>query len=92
MRYLKSAGIQTSIHYPPVHRFSSYANLSTEETEGLSLTEDVAAREVTLPLFPTMTSHQTEMVCDVVREFFAQGDLTCLNYSTKKLVNIPACL
>jgi len=92
MQYLKEAGIQTSIHYPPVHRFSSYANLSTKETEGLSLTEDVAAREVTLPLFPTMTSDQTDMVCDVVRGFFAQGDLSYLNYSTKKMVNIPAGL
>jgi hypothetical protein len=51
--HLKAAGIQTSLHYPPIHCFSYYQELHA----GLSLpvTEDYARREVTLPLYPGMT-------------------------------------
>jgi len=61
MAYMKDAGIQTSIHYPPVHRFSAYAG---RFTTALPVTDDVASREVTLPLFPGMTEEQIELVCD----------------------------
>ncbi|MBI4787224.1 MAG: DegT/DnrJ/EryC1/StrS family aminotransferase [Chloroflexi bacterium] len=62
---LRAAGIQTSIHYPPIHCFSYYR----ERYPGvaLPLTEAVAAREVTLPLYPTMSDAQVEMVIAAVR-------------------------
>lgn len=49
---LRSAGIQTTIHYPPAHRFSFYRSLMP----GISLpkTEDFADRELTLPLHPRL--------------------------------------
>lgn len=61
MAYMKEAGIQTSIHYPPVHRFSAY---SGRFLANLPLTDEVASREVTLPLFPGMTEEQIELVCE----------------------------
>jgi dTDP-4-amino-4,6-dideoxygalactose transaminase len=54
---LREAGIQTSIHYPPVHRFEYYRKRYSAEG-GLPVTEDVAARELSLPLFPGMTQEQ----------------------------------
>jgi len=53
MEKMKAQGIQTSIHYPPIHAFTAY----NEEKEKYSLpqTEDIAEREITLPLYPTMT-------------------------------------
>jgi len=61
---LKNAQIQTSIHYPPIHCFSYYLNLYSEIK--LPQTEDAASREVTLPLYPTMSDEQLELVVNQV--------------------------
>ena len=52
MARMKEQGIQTSIHYPPIHTFTSYKENASLD---LLMTEDVASREVTLPLYPTLT-------------------------------------
>ncbi len=71
MAALARQGIQTSIHYPPVHSFSHYRGLwPSGYDHKLSLTEDVAAREVTLPLFHTMTPDQQLEVISAIRGFF----------------------
>ena len=62
MEHMKVAGIQTSIHYPPVHLFTAYRNGRFAGSNSLQVTEDVAGREVTLPLFPDMTNEQVEIV------------------------------
>jgi dTDP-4-amino-4,6-dideoxygalactose transaminase len=63
MNYLKEEGIQTSIHYPPIHRFSFYRNLSGSCSD-LGVTEALGSRLLTLPLFPDMTYEQVKMVAD----------------------------
>lgn len=57
---LRDSGIQTSIHYPPVHLFSHYC----QRYPGISLplTEMISRCEVTLPLFPTMREDQIDLV------------------------------
>lgn len=55
MEQMKSQGIQTSIHYPPIHKFSAYQHRNDGSSHNLSITETVASREVTLPLYPTMS-------------------------------------
>lgn len=57
---MHEAGVQTSLHYPPVHLFSTYA----EPGFALPLTEDYARRAITLPLFPHMTRDQLEIVVE----------------------------
>jgi dTDP-4-amino-4,6-dideoxygalactose transaminase len=70
MAALAQAGIQTSIHYPPVHLFTHYRGLWPPGYDHrVPHTEDVAAREVTLPLFPSMTTAQLEEVVRAVRDF-----------------------
>ncbi|HEX7300632.1 MAG TPA: DegT/DnrJ/EryC1/StrS family aminotransferase [Solirubrobacteraceae bacterium] len=59
---LAARGIQTSVHYPPVHRFSIYAG-----DADLPLTDGYSARAVTLPMFATMTLEQQDAVVDAVR-------------------------
>jgi dTDP-4-amino-4,6-dideoxygalactose transaminase len=54
---LAEQGIQTSLHYPPIHRFAAY-DVDVE----LPLTEEYAARAITLPLFPTITEEQIGLV------------------------------
>jgi dTDP-4-amino-4,6-dideoxygalactose transaminase len=61
---LRAAGVQTSVHYPPLHltrAFSRYA------TGPLPATEDYARRTVTVPLFPHLSDEQQENVTEAVR-------------------------
>ena len=59
---LEQGGIQTSLHYPPIHRFSIY-----DDGVSLPLTEEYAARAVTLPLFPSITEEQIGMVVNALQ-------------------------
>ncbi|HEX5619858.1 MAG TPA: DegT/DnrJ/EryC1/StrS family aminotransferase [Solirubrobacteraceae bacterium] len=53
-------GVQTSVHYPPAHRFSIYAG------EALPVTEAYANSTLTLPLFADMTEAQQDLVIDAL--------------------------
>ncbi|CAA9503055.1 MAG: hypothetical protein AVDCRST_MAG85-1887 [uncultured Solirubrobacteraceae bacterium] len=54
--------VQTSVHYPPSHRFSIYEG----EHGPLDVTEAYGDRTVTLPLFAHMTEQQQDLVTDAV--------------------------
>lgn len=66
MEQMKLQGIQTSIHYPPIHKFAAYRDLGPRASGQLTVTEDLAAREVTLPLYPAMTDQDVEVVVEAV--------------------------
>jgi len=55
-------GVQTSVHYPPAHRFAIYADSGAE----LPVTDEYAARTITLPLFAHMTAEQQDLVVAAV--------------------------
>lgn len=61
---LRAEGIQTSIHYPPTHRFSYYTTRYGDTS--LPITEDVSEREVTLPLYPSMGERNADLVIEAV--------------------------
>lgn len=56
--------IQTSVHYPPAHRFSIYRDAAPD----LPVTDAYATRVVTLPMFAHMTLGQQDLVVGAVRE------------------------
>jgi dTDP-4-amino-4,6-dideoxygalactose transaminase len=58
---LAGRGIQTSVHYPPAHRFSIYAGRAD-----LPRSDAYGARVVTLPMFATMTTDQQDAVIEAV--------------------------
>ncbi|MDD5368687.1 MAG: DegT/DnrJ/EryC1/StrS family aminotransferase [Anaerolineaceae bacterium] len=60
---LREKGIQTSIHYPPTHTFTYYKNRFGDPSSSLPITTDLAARELTLPLYPTMGMDSVSLVC-----------------------------
>ncbi len=59
---LRAAGVQTTVHYPPVHRFSFYRRRFPAVS--LSVTEDYAERELTLPLHPKLEEAQLDFITD----------------------------
>jgi dTDP-4-amino-4,6-dideoxygalactose transaminase len=73
MEYLKKKEIQTSIHYPPIHLFDFYRRTYNSQTISLPVTEDVAEREVTLPLYPSMRDEGVHYVCDNIVKFLQGG-------------------
>ncbi|WP_207485303.1 DegT/DnrJ/EryC1/StrS family aminotransferase [Arenibaculum pallidiluteum] len=60
MERLRGDGIQTTVHYPPVHRLTLYRD--RVPAGSLPITEAFAARELTLPLHPEMDEGQVETV------------------------------
>jgi dTDP-4-amino-4,6-dideoxygalactose transaminase len=62
MEQMKTKGIQTSIHYPPIHTFSAFKNATGYNH--LPITEVVVERELTLPLYPTMSTNQVALVVE----------------------------
>jgi dTDP-4-amino-4,6-dideoxygalactose transaminase len=58
MARLKEAGIQTSIHYPPVHTFTAYQGTRRD----LARTSELGSRELTLPLYPAMADEDVNTV------------------------------
>ena len=61
---LHEKGIQTSVHYPAVHRFSIYKPFA----KSLPLTEMVTDNEITLPMFGSLTDTDVEMISNTVNE------------------------
>ena len=57
---LEDAGIQTSMHFPPVHHLEPYRKDAAE----LAQTERIAARAMSLPLYPALSFEQIDRVCD----------------------------
>jgi len=62
---LDEQGIQTSVHYPPIHTFSAYR---ADSRRTLPRTESVAERLLTLPLHGRMTDDQADTVVEALAQ------------------------
>jgi dTDP-4-amino-4,6-dideoxygalactose transaminase len=69
---LRDFGIQTSVHYPPVHLFSFYRERFGFKIGMLPKTEEVSRREVTLPLHPRMNGKDVRWIAEKVKEAIKQ--------------------
>ena len=70
MKKLRDSGIQTSIHYPPVHRFSYYRAHFPEIM--LPKTEQFFERELSLPLHPGLNESHVKRVTRALRNGIRQ--------------------
>ena len=76
MDRLKAEGIQSSIHYPPVHQFSHYRAIQGAHPVSLPVTEEYARRVVTLPLHPKLKASDVAIIARVVRQALTRAT-TC---------------
>jgi dTDP-4-amino-4,6-dideoxygalactose transaminase len=67
MERLKHFGIQSSIHYPPVHLFSLYRKQFGYKKGDLPKTEEVSQREMTLPLHPLLDPGDVKWIVKKLR-------------------------
>jgi len=61
---LAEKGVQASVHYPFIPDFSGYRGIRGNVPKCAA----VSARELTLPLYPTMTLDECDYVCDSLKE------------------------
>ncbi len=61
---LAESGIQTSVHYPAVHRFTIYRPFRRE----LPRTEFAADHEITLPLYSSLREDQVVKICGALAD------------------------
>jgi len=57
---MKDSGIQCSVHYRPIHTFSAYQGVRAD----VPVTDRIAGSILTLPLFPSLTDSQIDLVVD----------------------------
>jgi dTDP-4-amino-4,6-dideoxygalactose transaminase len=68
--HLAAAGIQTGIHDPtPIHLQEAYADLGLGPGS-FPVSERLATRMLSLPMFPELTTDQLETIIDAIRGFF----------------------
>ena len=63
---LKEKGIQTSIHYPPIHLFTYYRKTFGFKEGMLPKTEFVGEHEDTLPLYPGMNKEDVKYILNCI--------------------------
>jgi len=68
-KYLNEKGVGTGLHYPvPLHLQKAYAYKGYKEGD-FPVTESVAKRLLSLPMFPELTKAQIEYVAQTIKEF-----------------------
>ena len=64
LKLLASKGIQTSVHYIPVHKFGIYSAYK----KNLPKTEYVGDNLITLPMYSSLTVEKIKYICDSIKE------------------------
>ena len=64
---LAEAGIQTSVHYPAVHRFSIYKDYRTD----LPLTDYISDNLITLPMYWALTNDNIKFIANELHRALA---------------------
>jgi dTDP-4-amino-4,6-dideoxygalactose transaminase len=66
---LRAQGVSAGLHYPtPVHLQPCYEFLNVPGGS-LPVTESLASRVISLPMYPELTREQVQFVCDQVKQF-----------------------
>jgi dTDP-4-amino-4,6-dideoxygalactose transaminase len=66
---LHARGIQTSVHYPAIHRFSIYKEFNAL----LPITEYVSDNEITLPMYSSLSIDEVNYICSTLKEILTQN-------------------
>ncbi len=68
-QFLGDKGIATGLHYPmPLHLQKAYAYLGFKEG-AFPVTENVAGRLLSLPMYPQLSKEQIQYVAESIKEF-----------------------
>jgi dTDP-4-amino-4,6-dideoxygalactose transaminase len=72
-KYLNSKGIASGLHYPlPLHLQKAYDHLGYNKGD-FPVTENIADRLLSLPMFPELTREQIEYVVESIKEYISRS-------------------
>lgn len=66
---LKNFGVQSSIHYPSFKDFTAFKDYGLNDAP---IAEDISKRELTLPLYPTMSIEDVDYVCESLKRVLGE--------------------
>lgn len=69
VEFMKEDGIQTSIHYPSIQSFTAYK----DKVGPTPRAQYVSDHELTLPIYPTMTDAEVDLVLDSLERSLAKA-------------------
>ena len=70
-QFMDDKGIATGLHYPmPLHLQKAYEHLGFKEG-AFPVTENVACRLLSLPMYPQLSKEQIQYVADAIKEFIS---------------------
>lgn len=72
--YLLEKGIMNRIYFDPVHLTYFYRKTFGFKGGELPITEDLANKVLSIPIYPSMTKDEADYVTKSIEDFFAQGD------------------
>jgi len=68
-KFLGSKGISTGLHYPlPLHLQKAYSEMGYKKGD-FPVTENIAGRLLSLPMFPELTRKQIRYICNNIKEY-----------------------
>ncbi len=67
-RMLQEYGIQTSVHYPAVHRFALYRDCVAD----VANTEYITDNEITLPMYGQLQEQEADDVCECLKKVLGE--------------------
>ncbi|MCC7365402.1 MAG: DegT/DnrJ/EryC1/StrS aminotransferase family protein [Dehalococcoidia bacterium] len=71
IRQLAARGIQTSVHFIPLHYHTAYKNLGYWKQGDFPVAEAAFEGAISLPLFPDMTNAEVDDVCQALHDILA---------------------
>lgn len=69
-RHLAERGIQTSLHYPPIHLFEFYRQTFGTRPGDHPRAESLSRRLLTLPLYPGLRDDDVEEIVEGIAQYF----------------------
>jgi perosamine synthetase len=69
MNALSEAGIMAKVYFPPVHLSHFYKNV-LKNSPSLPVTEDLAMRVLTLPMYPNLTREDMDYMAEKIQAFY----------------------
>ena len=66
---LTSAGIQSSVHYTPLHLMTFYKQFLDQKTDSFPVAEKIHDQILSLPLYPTLSKRNATMIANRVNNF-----------------------
>ncbi|UCD95469.1 MAG: DegT/DnrJ/EryC1/StrS family aminotransferase [Candidatus Zixiibacteriota bacterium] len=67
IRELDRLGVGCGVHFIPVYRFSYFRKIMKYKPSDFRVCEDTFKRVISVPLYPDLTFHEVDYVCDAIR-------------------------